>query len=365
MLSAPRSLALILLQVVISVPLMSQEPNRCVLAGHVRDGENGEPVPGANVFLASTTRGTSTSDGGAFTLRSVPMGIYDLVVSLVGYERRVTHLEIVKPESLYFDIRIKARAYQLGEVNVIGKSAERWRDNLRKFTDAFVGETGHSGECTILNPEVLNLQTHGDTLIASADSVLHVDNRALGYRLDIDLASFSWDVARDNGYFLTYTRFREMPQAAGDSARWAENRERAFRGSMKHFLKALYSDNLEAERFTLSAGSLKNLIGERGHQVSAGDLQLDSLPGTGLKSFRFFGYLRVDYGKERTEDIGYEGQRRQRQVPTIVELTAFSIISMKHAPAFIDSSGNLFDPLSIEVSGSWARNRLAEALPLH
>jgi hypothetical protein len=361
-----RSLVLALLQIGSSLALIAQEPGRSVLAGQVTDSETGQSLERANVFLASTTVGTSTSKKGDFTLRNVPTGFYDLVVSLAGYERHITHVEALVPESLYFEIKMKPKLYEVNEVEIVGKSADEWKGHLQEFTRAFLGATDHSRECTILNPEVLNFRVRGDTLVATSDSVLCIENLALGYRLRTELASFVWDIARDCGQYRAYTRFEQLKATGpGESTTWLENRKRTFEGSLRHFLRALYSGNSEAERFSLSTGSFRKLAADGGHKVSPDELQIEPLSGTGLKSFRFSGYLRVDYGRNRTEEIETEGRRRQRTVETITELSPCSIISMRYGQAVIDSLGNLFDPLSIEVTGAWATDRMADMLPLH
>ncbi|NMB70897.1 MAG: hypothetical protein GYA22_01945, partial [Bacteroidales bacterium] len=64
--------------------LLAQEK---VLGGIVRDAETKEPLPGANVIIKGTTRGTITDLNGSFSLR-LQSGDEVLVISFVGYNSK-------------------------------------------------------------------------------------------------------------------------------------------------------------------------------------------------------------------------------------------------------------------------------------
>ena len=58
---------------------------RASLAGHVRDAETGERLPGAHLYLTSLKAGTTTNRDGYFVFSSLPAGRYDVRVSYLGY----------------------------------------------------------------------------------------------------------------------------------------------------------------------------------------------------------------------------------------------------------------------------------------
>lgn len=55
------------------------------LSGRLNDSNTGEPIPFANVFLANTLIGSSSKEDGTFFLDKIPVGKYDLTVSMLGY----------------------------------------------------------------------------------------------------------------------------------------------------------------------------------------------------------------------------------------------------------------------------------------
>ncbi|MGA2623142.1 MAG: carboxypeptidase-like regulatory domain-containing protein [Bacteroidota bacterium] len=354
--------SLLVLGVTLCPDIAAQQTVKSIITGQVKDAENGEPLAAVNVYLSFTTIGTSTDSAGRFAIINVPMGVFDLIASRVGYERRVVPLKIVARDSLHYEIALNPQMLKAPEVEVMAESPREWKENLDRFVRAFIGETDHSSQCSILNPEVLSFHRTNDTLVARADSVLQIDNEALGYRLYVVVKEFTWNTEMDYGRYLIYPFFQA--KKAGDAEereRWEKNRKMAYEGSLKHFLHSLYVADVEAEMFTVFSGSFKKLATGQGHRVSPNEFNLEPMTGTPFKTLQFPGELRVEYGHQRAEDDqhGYSWQK------LTIDLRSASIISLNHSYALIDSLGNLFDPFSIEVSGRWAKNRLAELLPMH
>ena len=57
------------------------------IKGTITDGQTGEALIGANVFLERTSYGAATDTKGMFTIQNVLQGPYTLVVSYIGYEQ--------------------------------------------------------------------------------------------------------------------------------------------------------------------------------------------------------------------------------------------------------------------------------------
>ncbi|MDI6767239.1 MAG: carboxypeptidase-like regulatory domain-containing protein [Bacteroidota bacterium] len=345
---------------------------KSIVTGRVSDAESGDFLDNVNVFLSFTTIGTSTAKDGSFKLTNIPVGVFDLVVSRIGYERQFIILQIGHPDSFHYEIKLKSQILQTNEVEVIAESPEEWKQNLKKFVKAFIGETENAKYCKILNPEVLNLYFDGktDTLIASSDSILCIDNYGLGYRIHFILNQFVWDVKKDAGHYLLYTLFEELqPQAEKEYSNWVQNRNRTYKGSLKHFLCELNSKDTDLEMFSIFSGPLKNLARGFGHRVSPDEFQLIPQHGTPFKLLQFLGHLRIEYGRVGSEFTGGKkiwerATKRWIDNPNITQNVTANIINLKNSYALIDTLGNLFNPLAIEVSGTWAKKRVAELLPM-
>ncbi|QDH78619.1 TonB-dependent receptor [Echinicola soli] len=68
------------------------------VTGKVVDATTGESLIGANVILEGTGRGSTVDFDGAFAIKNVPEGHYQLKVSFVGYESHVEALQVPSPE---------------------------------------------------------------------------------------------------------------------------------------------------------------------------------------------------------------------------------------------------------------------------
>jgi hypothetical protein len=62
------------------------DPLREPLTGHVIDGETGERLPGAHVYLTALEAGATTNRAGYFALSSLPPGPYEVRVTFLGYQ---------------------------------------------------------------------------------------------------------------------------------------------------------------------------------------------------------------------------------------------------------------------------------------
>lgn len=100
-------------------PVMAQEQ---VVTGVVKDKDTSEPIPGVNVLIKGTTKGTVTDVSGAYRLTVNPSDV--LVFSSIGY----TSQEIPVGTQSNIDISFAPDVKALQEVVVTGYTEQRKRD---------------------------------------------------------------------------------------------------------------------------------------------------------------------------------------------------------------------------------------------
>ncbi|HKK12530.1 MAG TPA: carboxypeptidase-like regulatory domain-containing protein, partial [Flavobacteriaceae bacterium] len=83
--------------------------------GVVTDQNNDEPLPGVNIIIKGTAKGTSTDFDGNFVLSDVPINSV-LVFSYLGY--KVQEITILDSDPL--NVALQEDAQSLDEVVVIG-----------------------------------------------------------------------------------------------------------------------------------------------------------------------------------------------------------------------------------------------------
>ncbi len=91
------------------------------IEGIIKDSKTNEPLPGATVYLANTTHGTSASETGIFLLTQITPGKYDLVVSMVGYKHFLKPILINTQTIKDFTVYLEEEVKQLDAIEVKAK----------------------------------------------------------------------------------------------------------------------------------------------------------------------------------------------------------------------------------------------------
>ncbi len=220
------------------------------LSGVVRDSLTRQPLPFASVFLANTTRGTTTDVEGRYTLVGVPAGRYELAATYLGYQLRQRPV-VVGNGGSHIDLGLLPAAQQLGEV-VVRANPHREAD-YQRFLVLFLGTSTRAKQCRVRNPDVLQVEYDAERnqLTATATQALEVDNRALGYRLTFYDLDFKADFTDQQMTMtsLSHLVFQELPGGAARQRRWAINRARAYEGSYMHFLRSVHTNSVAEAGF--------------------------------------------------------------------------------------------------------------------
>jgi hypothetical protein len=143
--------------------LYGQQMTRAIVRGQVVDDSTGAPIRLANVFVVSTKIGTATDREGRFELTNVPLGTWEIVASIVGYEPAIKNVRLAESNAVQVAFRLKPRAVQMSGVEVVEKDPAEWKKQLNKFSEAFFGTTRNASSCRFLNPEVLDFAVEKET----------------------------------------------------------------------------------------------------------------------------------------------------------------------------------------------------------
>ncbi|ARA92937.1 hypothetical protein AWN76_007010 [Rhodothermaceae bacterium RA] len=351
-----------------SAALPATAQDGATLTGRVLDAATGAPLPGANVFLAHTLRGTSTDSAGVYRIAGVAPGAYELVVSIVGYHDQALPLDVRPADRLLTqDVRLAPAVYELDAVEVTARPPRRWRQRYAEFEALFLGPSPNAAQTEILNPYVLDFERSnlGNVLTATAAAPLQIENHALGYRLTFQLERFEWD---RKARLLTYSgrpRFEEMtPQSPEQAARWAEARAQTYLGSLRHLLRALAHDRVEQEHFQVMEDFTRERTDIETDAYYVTDV-IEVKPITrddvlfpretpGAFGLSFEGYLRVVYTQHRHGWTYRRDWKPDEQV---------SWLKMNTLLATIYEDGYLFPPGALQVHGAMADERVADLLP--
>ncbi len=341
------------------------------IAGRVLDDQSGNPVSGVNVFLSNTMLGDATDEDGRFEIVGVPDGIYELVVTHVGYLFEKESVEVRgRAGTVPVLFRIIPQVWVLREVEVTAEMPEIGAENLKTLTHLFLGDTRNANKCRILNPEVLAITNDemNDVFTARARDALIIENRALGYRIDYVLASFR--ASGDEVRYVGSAAFHDLqPKDGKEKKRWEKTRRKTYEGSLRHFLASLCDGSYRKTGFVTQVtpfvpANLTPILGDRVDPsgfVSPGEEPSE-------RRLSCHDVLQVIYTRERADRDYLDWAGRRRESGTLPLSTSrfprqSSWLVMQHVVADMDRRGFLHHPLAVKVYGYWAWERIADMLP--
>ena len=144
-------LVIITILTTISIGAYSQ----AIIRGKVTNFKTKSGMPFANVYLDKTSIGVSTDENGNFELLCNNEGGFELIASYIGYEPARINIFLKSDSTYSINFKLIERINQLDQVVITAKRDKKWKKDLEKFKQYFLGESKVSQKCDILNPEVL------------------------------------------------------------------------------------------------------------------------------------------------------------------------------------------------------------------
>ncbi len=158
------------------------------LRGTVLDSLTRQPVQGVSVYLDGSSVYTVTDAQGKFELSIAKKLNTSVVFSHISYETRAFPYPYTQlPETLLLGEKIQ----QIKEV-VVGKDMFSRNRKLAVFRSLFLGETAAGKDCTIKNEDDIDVWYNvlENTLNASCEGPILIENKYLGYTIRYDLENF-------------------------------------------------------------------------------------------------------------------------------------------------------------------------------
>lgn len=370
------------------------------------------PLFGASVYLNNTSIGTYTDEDGLFELKA-EKGVYQIVISYIGFETKTITIntETYKSPTTF---KLSELSNMLDEIVV--KSAKKKklkkriiRRYLKRFEEAFIGQSEIARNCEILNPEVIDFSyiEETKTIVASADKPIKIKNEALGYLINYDLKYIN--ISDTEVAYLGYSKYEPLTsKRKSELKKWNENRKKAYLGSKQHFLKSLIFSTTKESGFTMdivdiqrnprksTAAEVKEANGYITEQKRKGgyadfskrveypvtkldsavnimiDQYLDEtitvlktknvkesevlFPFGGSNILKFPKYLQVTYHKEK-EDRSFKPKKSQKNFQQ-------SVLQLLTNNAVINNNGTIQNPMNVRVTGYWAFEQIGDEVPL-
>lgn len=329
-----------------------------IASGKVIDKQSGQALSGASVFCQNTTLGTTTNSVGEFSL-NLASGGYDLVVSFSGYETFSVRINNSTENIRNLNIELKQKEKSLEEVSVTvtNEVKDGWEKYGGFFREQFLGMTSNSIQCKIENPESLRFfySKKKNRLKVTAREDLRVSNKALGYSIRYQLDSFVHEYASGNTQYTGFPFFEEMTGSTEEQENWNANREKAYYGSLLHFMRCYYDSTIGENGYKLEkvdAGSNKSKL--INNPYDSAYFQVTASRDVDLN---FSSKLRVIYMLEQPEKNYLLLNKLSPNTTIQISLLDFSEIIT------IEENGYFYDQRDLLALGYWSWEKLADFLP--
>ncbi|RYF91922.1 MAG: carboxypeptidase-like regulatory domain-containing protein [Chitinophagaceae bacterium] len=237
----------------ISSSFVFAQGNHFIVTGKVILASSKQPLQGASVFAQNTTLGTATDAEGNFKLY-LPDGGHSIAVTFTGYNTESRRVSNSDANDRHIVFELTEREKQMEEVAVVATSEVKdgWNKYGTFFTNKFIGQTSNSAACVLKNPETLRFffSKKRNRLKVIASEPLVIENNALGYNIKYALDSFTYEYNTEVSVYTGYPLFEE--QTSSDTVqkvKWNIAREKAYKGSILHFMRSLYGQQLKEEGF--------------------------------------------------------------------------------------------------------------------
>jgi hypothetical protein len=339
--------------------------------GQVFDAQTDLPLANATVFIANTTKGTTTDPDGKFEIHDLDDIHYNLVVSFLGYEPVV--FDLVPGGSIDYQVRLKPTVNVLDEVVVRAKKFSKAESTsyITHFKDNFIGFSDNAGQCSFENQDALLFATDNDVLLAFCDSVLVMRNEGLGYKIKIILQRYEYNSQKNSVLFEGQMAYEPLKTTSErKKKRWAKNRLKAYYGSQMHFFRALYNHRLNEEGFYFFFPGEPGAVFQRRSPalhdqevtvktITDYSMLLGSRPSVDDEDvLQFDDALSVVYINEK-ESLAYHKKRFMTLTQSIQRSALRS-----YDPAVVFPDGRLYPIEAAEASGYWSWELMSERLPL-
>ncbi|WP_340154573.1 carboxypeptidase-like regulatory domain-containing protein [uncultured Winogradskyella sp.] len=310
------------------------------LTGIVVDKATQQPIETVAVYFDNTTIGTTTDSQGEFSIDYTDAVQSTLVISYLGFEKIFVSDFRTKNN---IKVELVEADNALDEVHIEYDDGLTRRQKLRLFRKEFLGNSKFGKSCKILNEDdlVLKYDKQNKALYASSNVALKIENKALQYEIAYDLIDFEINFRYANLNTLKFTVksvtyfgtsfYKDLNDSS--KPKTLKNRDQVYNGSVQHFMRSLYNENLRNEGY---------LIFYDGFGVDEWSyFSVESLVDSDFKKVTLKEKISILYNKDFQSELQ-------------LEIDEF----------YIDSYGNYTPIIGLYFGGAMGSQRVGDTLPL-
>ena len=346
---------LLLIALILSFSCALHAQSTFTISGTVKSAK-GEPIEAATIFMNGSKQITKADEKGAFVFNNVNPGTYQLVINMIGYASVKQNL-VVQTASPVLNIVLLEKQITLSEV-VIGDGSQR-AQHIKTFIKNFLGESLNAKSCIITNTELLDFTTRQTLLEATTPDFLLIDNKNLGYRIRYLLRNFKFNSGTGITSYDGESLFENLEGTAEQQQLWKANRQKAYNGSLMHYLRSLYANTTRQEGF-LTYSITNNIEPLKLEPTPVNMEQFLFTIDSNFVELRFKRrfYIQHDVKKAAVADDTTTSEPLTKSMGK-----EGSIMRLFLENAILDKKGSYVDYRSFYIQGYWGKKRLGDQLP--
>jgi hypothetical protein len=204
----------------------------------------GQPLVNAAVFINNSCAEATTDIHGNFELK-VPAGRSALIVASEDYQ---SFSSIINPKGLPEQLTVKMQRKVSQKIHYERHLSAEW---VNFFSSYFIGSSANATHCKIKNANALHFYLSQDEkeLDVTTDKPLTIENKALGYTIKYYLESFVFNLQTGMFNYKGYCVYQPMKGSIARQKAWETNRSEAYYGSLMHFMRSVYRNQIVEEGF--------------------------------------------------------------------------------------------------------------------
>ncbi len=105
--------------------ILCQEQIKGHIEGTIVNNEDNKPLVGVNVIVRGSFIGTSSDINGKYILQKLPLGIYELTFSMIGYIPKTIKVDLLSPQGEVVNVALEPTAIQTSPVIVTASKREQ------------------------------------------------------------------------------------------------------------------------------------------------------------------------------------------------------------------------------------------------
>ena len=170
--------------------------------------EKRQPLAGVSVYLEGTVRGVQSDRNGTYTLKDIPAGNYQLVVSLLGFQTYTQEIKLEAGTTQEIHLTLREATMELGEFSISASRGIQGQGHLPEVADYRIN-AGKKNEVIRIGELNANLAMNNSRQVfAKTPGISIWENDGSGVQLGVASRGLSpnrsWEFnVRMNGYDIT------------------------------------------------------------------------------------------------------------------------------------------------------------------